>query len=126
MKIGIDIDGVLTDFEKWQLEVGSKFFIKYCTFTSSTHRSGLFKMIRNTSSTLSGLPSKHAVMKSSSIRRNARSRSKSCSCLYAICSSLVNSCSPIFCFSAAYVLFALKCPNCSTAKCPFQDGRITV
>lgn len=29
MKIGIDIDGVLTDFEKWQLEVGSKFFIKY-------------------------------------------------------------------------------------------------
>ena len=29
MKIGIDIDGVLTDFEKWQLEVGSKFFVKY-------------------------------------------------------------------------------------------------
>lgn len=29
MRIGIDIDGVLTDFEKWQLEVGSKFFIKY-------------------------------------------------------------------------------------------------
>ena len=29
MRIGIDIDGVLTDFEKWQLEFGSKFFIKY-------------------------------------------------------------------------------------------------
>lgn len=29
MRIGIDIDGVLTDFEKWQLDVGSKFFIKY-------------------------------------------------------------------------------------------------
>lgn len=29
MRIGIDIDGVLTDFEKWQLEVGSKFFMKY-------------------------------------------------------------------------------------------------
>lgn len=29
MRIGIDIDGVLTDFEKWQLEVGSKFFIKH-------------------------------------------------------------------------------------------------
>lgn len=29
MNIGIDIDGVLTDFEKWQLEVGSKFFLKY-------------------------------------------------------------------------------------------------
>lgn len=29
MRIGIDIDGVLTDFEKWQLEVGSKFFTKY-------------------------------------------------------------------------------------------------
>ena len=29
MRIGVDIDGVLTDFEKWQLEVGSKFFIKY-------------------------------------------------------------------------------------------------
>lgn len=29
MNIGIDIDGVLTDFEKWQLEVGSKFFFKY-------------------------------------------------------------------------------------------------
>ncbi len=29
MRIGIDIDGVLTDFEKWQLEVGSKFFLKY-------------------------------------------------------------------------------------------------
>ena len=29
MRIGIDIDGVLTDFEKWQLEIGSKFFIKY-------------------------------------------------------------------------------------------------
>lgn len=29
MRIGIDIDGVLTDFEKWQLEVGSKFFAKY-------------------------------------------------------------------------------------------------
>lgn len=29
MRIGIDIDGVLTDYEKWQLDVGSKFFIKY-------------------------------------------------------------------------------------------------
>lgn len=29
MKIGIDIDGVLTDFEKWQLDVGSKFFLKH-------------------------------------------------------------------------------------------------
>lgn len=29
MNIGIDIDGVLTDFEKWQLDVGSKFFLKY-------------------------------------------------------------------------------------------------
>ena len=26
MKIGIDIDGVLTDIEKWQLDYGSKFF----------------------------------------------------------------------------------------------------
>lgn len=29
MRIGIDIDGVLTDFERWQLDVGSKFFSKY-------------------------------------------------------------------------------------------------
>lgn len=29
MRIGIDIDGVLTDFEKWQLDYGSKFFLKY-------------------------------------------------------------------------------------------------
>ena len=29
MKIGIDIDGVLTDIEKWQLDVGSKFYLKY-------------------------------------------------------------------------------------------------
>ena len=29
MKIGIDIDGVLTDFEKWQLDYGSKYFLKY-------------------------------------------------------------------------------------------------
>lgn len=29
MRIGIDIDGVLTDFERWQLDVGSKFFFKY-------------------------------------------------------------------------------------------------
>lgn len=29
MRIGIDIDGVLTDYEKWQIEVGSKFFMKY-------------------------------------------------------------------------------------------------
>ena len=26
MRIGIDIDGVLTDIEKWQLDYGSKFF----------------------------------------------------------------------------------------------------
>ena len=26
MRIGIDIDGVLTDIEKWQLDVGSKYF----------------------------------------------------------------------------------------------------
>ena len=26
MKIGIDIDGVLTDVEQWQLDYGSKFF----------------------------------------------------------------------------------------------------
>ena len=26
MKIGIDIDGVLTDIEQWQLDYGSKFF----------------------------------------------------------------------------------------------------
>ena len=26
MKIGIDIDGVLTDIEKWQLDYGSKFY----------------------------------------------------------------------------------------------------
>ena len=25
MRIGIDIDGVLTDFEKWQLDYGSKY-----------------------------------------------------------------------------------------------------
>lgn len=29
MRIGIDIDGVLTDFENWQLVFGSKFFLKY-------------------------------------------------------------------------------------------------
>lgn len=29
MNIGIDIDGVLTDFEQWQLDTGSKFFLKY-------------------------------------------------------------------------------------------------
>lgn len=29
MRIGIDIDGVLTDLEQWQLDVGSKFFTKY-------------------------------------------------------------------------------------------------
>ena len=29
VRIGIDIDGVLTDIEKWQLEVGSKYFEKY-------------------------------------------------------------------------------------------------
>ena len=29
MRIGIDIDGVLTDFEKWQLDYGSKYFLKY-------------------------------------------------------------------------------------------------
>ena len=29
MRIGIDIDGVLTDFEKWQLDCGSKYFLKY-------------------------------------------------------------------------------------------------
>ncbi len=29
MKIGIDIDGVLTDFETWQLETGEKFFSQY-------------------------------------------------------------------------------------------------
>ena len=31
MKIGIDIDGVLTDIEQWQLDYGSKFYYKnYC------------------------------------------------------------------------------------------------
>lgn len=29
MRIGIDIDGVLTDIEKWQLDYGGKFFAKY-------------------------------------------------------------------------------------------------
>ena len=29
LKIGIDIDGVLTDIEQWQLDYGSKFFSKY-------------------------------------------------------------------------------------------------
>ena len=29
MKIGIDIDGVLTDIERYQLDAGSKFFLKY-------------------------------------------------------------------------------------------------
>ena len=29
MKIGIDIDGVLTDIERYQLDTGSKFFLKY-------------------------------------------------------------------------------------------------
>ena len=28
MKIGIDIDGVLTDIEQWQLDYGSKFFLR--------------------------------------------------------------------------------------------------
>lgn len=28
MRIGIDIDGVLTDFEKWQLDCGSKFYFE--------------------------------------------------------------------------------------------------
>ncbi len=31
MKIGIDIDGVLTDIEQWQLDYGSKFYYEnYC------------------------------------------------------------------------------------------------
>ncbi len=29
MRIGIDIDGVLTDIEQWQLDYGSKFYYKY-------------------------------------------------------------------------------------------------
>ncbi len=29
MRIGIDIDGVLTDIEQWQLDVGGKFFSKF-------------------------------------------------------------------------------------------------
>ena len=29
MRIGIDIDGVLTDLEQWQLDFGEKFFSKY-------------------------------------------------------------------------------------------------
>lgn len=29
MKIGIDIDGVLTDIERWQLDYGSKYFYKF-------------------------------------------------------------------------------------------------
>lgn len=29
MRIGIDIDGVLTDIEQWQLDVGGKFFFDY-------------------------------------------------------------------------------------------------
>ena len=29
MRIGIDIDGVLTDIEQWQLDFGEKFFSKY-------------------------------------------------------------------------------------------------
>ena len=28
MKIGIDIDGVLTDIEQWQLDYGSKFWFR--------------------------------------------------------------------------------------------------
>ena len=28
MRIGIDIDGVLTDIEQWQLDYGSKFFFE--------------------------------------------------------------------------------------------------
>lgn len=28
MRIGIDIDGVLTDIEKWQLDYGSKFYFE--------------------------------------------------------------------------------------------------
>lgn len=28
MRIGIDIDGVLTDFEQWQLDYGSKFYLE--------------------------------------------------------------------------------------------------
>ena len=29
MRIGIDIDGVLTDIEQWQLDTGGKFFSKF-------------------------------------------------------------------------------------------------
>lgn len=29
MRIGIDIDGVLTDFERWLIDTGSKYFSKY-------------------------------------------------------------------------------------------------
>lgn len=29
MRIGIDIDGVLTDIEQWQLDYGGKFFSKF-------------------------------------------------------------------------------------------------
>ena len=32
MRIGIDIDGVLTDVERFQLDYGSKFFAKYNKF----------------------------------------------------------------------------------------------
>ena len=32
MRIGIDIDGVLTDIERFQLDYGSKFFAKYNKF----------------------------------------------------------------------------------------------
>lgn len=28
MRIGIDIDGVLTDIEQWQLDYGSKFYFE--------------------------------------------------------------------------------------------------
>ena len=32
MRIGIDIDGVLTDVERFQLDYGSNFFAKYNKF----------------------------------------------------------------------------------------------
>ena len=32
MRIGIDIDGVLTDIERFQLDYGSKFFDEYNKF----------------------------------------------------------------------------------------------
>ena len=43
MKIGIDMDGVLTDLESWQLDYGSKFY--YEKFGKNAEKTNLFDFL---------------------------------------------------------------------------------